>query len=359
MHVKTPKSITLRVYKVLLGLFLLFGLAGFTAASSSTNFLGIKLVSIPAGSFEMGSCKMTAGMHQENRKRIFLGLPTIDPDCGMQQNINVNDNETPRHTVTIQTFKMAIMPVTAGQYKKYLDAIGEINSSNDWGLYTEEFKRLNSFGDNAPVVQVSWHEAQDFIRWLNENKPQNDPYLYRMPSEAEWEYACRAGNKQRYCGSDNVLDVGWVNRDKTENQREVTSKAPNAWGLYGMSGSVWQWVEDVYHDNYFGAPTDGSAWKAFSMNNNEILQQKIKTVVQSADTQSIETALTIERLRYDAGIKDRRGGVRIKSDNVAARVLRGGSWRFSENFARSTYRLAGEPGNWYYGNGFRIAASLP
>jgi len=349
------------IYRVL-SVLLLLGFTSFATASQNTNFLGIQLVNIPAGSFEMGSCKITDGMHKENRKRIFLGLPTLDPGCGaLEKNININDNETPRHTVNIQTFKMAIMPVTVGQYKKYLDAIGEINNKDDWGLYTEEFKLLNSFGDNVPVVQVSWHEAQDFIRWLNENKPQDDLYIYRMPSEAEWEYACQAGNKQRYCGSDNIFDVGWVNRNETESPREVTSKSPNAWGLYGMSGSVWQWVEDVYHDNYFGAPIDGSAWKELSMDDDEILQQKIKAVVQAADDEQkekVETALTIERLRYDAGITDRRSA-QTKSENVATRVLRGGSWRFSENFARSTYRLAGEPGNWYYGNGFRVAASLP
>ncbi len=346
--------------KGLLAVLSLFGLTGFAVAGEYTNFFGIKLVDIPAGSFEMGSCKMTEGMQKENRKRVFLGLPTVGPGCGALDE-NVNDNETPRHTVRIRAFKMATAPVTAGQYKEYLEAIGELDNQDDWGLYTEEFKRLNSFGDNAPVVQVSWHEAQDFIRWLNENKPKDDPYTYRMPSEAEWEYACRAGDKHRYCGGDNVFDIGWVNREGTDNQREADSKAPNAWGLYGMSGSIWQWVEDIYHDNYVGAPTDGSAWTVLSMGDDVVLQSEIEAVAQSAregQIKKIEAAFTIERLRYDAGAEDRRGA-QLKSDTIAARVLRGGSWRFSEDFARATYRLAGEPGNWYYGNGFRVAASLP
>ncbi len=339
---------------------LLFVSGGVGAMDEYTNFLGIKLVAIPAGSFEMGACKMTQGMKEENRKRAFLGLPPVDPGCGAPDE-NVNDNETPRHTVTIRSFMMAVAPVTAGQYKMYLKAIGEVDSNDDWGLYNEEFQRLNSYGDDAPVVQVSWHEAQDFIRWLNENKPVDDPYTYRMPSEAEWEYACRAGGTQRYCGSDDVLDVGWVNRDETENQREVASKAPNAWGLYDMSGSIWQWVEDVYHTSYVGAPTDGSAWTALRLDSEEILQREIDALLQAVEQGEMtktEAALSIERLRFDAGMKARRGA-QIKNQTIAARVLRGGSWRFSEDFARATYRLAGEPGNWYYGNGFRIAASLP
>jgi len=344
----------------LLAALLLCNTTGFAVAGEYTNFLGIKLVDIPAGSFEMGSCKMTQGMRKENRKRAFLGLPTVEPGCGTLDD-TVNDNETPRHTVKVRAFKMATVPVTAGQYKKYLDAIGEVDSTDDWGLYNEEFKRLNAFGDNAPVVQVSWHEAKDFIRWLNNNKPDNDLHSYRMPSEAEWEYACRAGRQQHYCGSDNVYDVGWVNRKESEHQHEVASKAPNAWGLYDMSGSIWQWVEDVYHDNYVSAPTDGSAWEVLSLGTNELLRQEIDAISKSAaegQMLKIEAALTIARLKYDAGAKRRRSGL-LKSETIAARVLRGGSWRFSAEFSRATYRLAGEPGNWYYGNGFRVAATLP
>ncbi|MDH5218790.1 MAG: formylglycine-generating enzyme family protein [Gammaproteobacteria bacterium] len=344
----------------LLTSLMLFAVSGSTVAGEFVNFLGIKLVDVPAGSFNMGSCKMTEGMRKENRKRIFLGLPTVDPGCGKLDD-SANSNETPRHQVKIRHFKMASTPVTAGQYKKYLKAIGEIDSTDDWGLYTEEFQRLNSFGDNAPVVQVSWHEARDFIIWLNKNKPKNDPHVYRMPSESEWEYACHAGRYQQFCGSDNINDVGWVNRAETEHQHEVASKSPNAWGLYDMSGSIWQWVEDVYHDNYVGAPTNGSAWTTLSMDANELLQQEVDLVelaVRQGKIKKIEAAFAVERLQYDAGEKERHGST-LKSEAIAARVLRGGSWRFGTEFSRARYRLAGEPGNWYYGNGFRVAASIP
>ena len=349
------------IFKALCVACLLWGFnASAVAAGEYTNFFGIKLVDIPAGSFAMGACKMTEGMHQENRKRAFLGLPKVGPGCD-DPDEQANDNETPIRTVTLQAFKLATTPVTVGQYKKYLDAIGEVETTDDWGLNNEEFRMLNAYGDDAPVVQIAWHEAKDFIRWLNANKPEDDPYIYRMPSEAEWEYACRAGSRQLYCGSDDIDEVGWANRDGVENPSVVETKAPNAWGLYGMSGSIWQWVEDVYHDSYVGAPTDGSAWTSLSVDGDDLLQQDIKALKQSAEKgemERIDAALTIERLRYDAGIKERLGS-RLKSESFAARVLRGGSWRFGENFARATYRLAGEPGNWYYRNGFRVAASLP
>lgn len=346
--------------ELLLAIVLLVGTGNAAVAGQYTNFLGMQLVDIPAGSFEMGSCKISRGIEKENRKREFLGLSTVKPACGKLDE-NVNDNEVPRHTVRISAFRLAATPVTAGQYKTYLKAIGEMDNKDNWGLYNEEFRRLNSFGDNAPVVQVSWHEAQDFIRWLNENKPADDPHNYRMPSEAEWEYACRAGGNHRYCGSNDISDVGWVNRSGTEYQREVTSKAPNAWGLYGMSGSVWQWVEDIYHDSYVGAPADGSAWNTLRLDDDERFEREIEAIqqaVREGKIQKIDGALTIERIRFDAGLKDNNNTL-PKSNTIAARVLRGGSWRFSEDFARATYRLAGEPGNWYYGNGFRVAASLP
>ncbi len=339
---------------------LLLGLAHSAAAGQYTNFLGIQLVDIPAGSFEMGACKMSKGMQRENRKRVFLGLPEVTPGCGVEDD-EVNDNEVPRHRVSIRAFRLAATPVTAGQYKAYLKAIGEMDNKDDWGLYNEEFKRLNSFGDNVPVVQVSWHEAQDFIRWLNDNKPGNDPHTYRMPSEAEWEYACRAGGNHRFCGSDTLADVGYANRSDADHQREVTSKAPNSWGLFGMSGSIWQWVEDIYHDSYIGAPTDGSAWTSLSLDDDKGFEREIEAIeqaVRDGKIRKVDGALTIERLKFDAGVRDNRKSL-PKSNTIAARVLRGGSWRFSEDFSRATYRLAGEPGNWYYGNGFRVAASLP
>ena len=296
-----------------------------TYAEEFTNFFGIKLIDIPAGSFDMGSCKVTKQMEINNIRRAWLGIPQVSTGC-ISNDKNMNDNETPQHKVNIGAFRIGVTPITLGQYKKYLLLIGTEDEESSWNLINEEFNRLNNYGDNAPVVQVSWNEARKFIHWLNENKPKSDRHIYRFLSEAEWEYACRAGEKHTYCGSNNLNDVGWVDLDLNSSQRAVASKAPNAWGVYDMTGNVWEWVGDIYHETYDGAPDDGSVWLA----DNEV-DEKTREAQKSAAW---------------------------KRDTRTSRVLRGGSWRFGTGMATATYRLSGQPGNWYYGNGFRIAATL-
>lgn len=180
-----------------------------------------EMVVIPAGSFDMGS------------------------------NIG-DDNEKPVHHVTIKrAFAMGNTEVTQGLWKAIM------------GNNPSKFDRC---GDNCPVEQVSWDDAQTFIEKLNAKTGKK----YRLPSEAEWEYACQAGVQHTYCGSDDPGAVSWYgametpagNSDKSTNP--VAKKQPNAFGLYDMSGNVWEWVEDVYHDSYTGAPTDGSGWQGDS-----------------------------------------------------------------------------------------------
>lgn len=179
-----------------------------------------EMVVIPAGSFDMGS--------------------------------NNDPNEMPVHRVTINyAFAVGKTEVTQGQWK----AIMGDNPS-----------KFVSCGDNCPVEQVSWDNVQEFLGKLNAKTGKK----YRLPSEAEWEYACRAGGTHAYCGSDDPDSVSWHgalakpagNSDKSTNP--VATKQPNTWGLYDMSGNVWEWVEDVYHDSYKDAPTDGSAWQGDS-----------------------------------------------------------------------------------------------
>lgn len=326
MHNSLRRS-SLGVSRMLGAIFTVLSLvSGSSSADEYTNFFGITLVDIPAGSFNMGSCKITKQMEINNIRRVWLGLSPISTGC-VSNDQEVNDNETPQHKVTIQTFQIGKTPITLGQYKKYLLEIGTEDEESSWNLINEEFNRLNDFGENAPVVQVSWNEARNFIRWLNENKPESDRHIYRFISEAEWEYACRAGGRYAYCGSDKFDDVGWVDLNINSNQRDVATKAPNAWGVYDMTGNVWEWVGDIYHETYDGAPTDGSVWLA--------------------DLEVSDTTLKAQK------------SAAWKRDTRTSRVLRGGSWRFGVGMARSTYRLSGQPGNWYYGNGFRIAATLP
>lgn len=122
---------------------------------------------------------------------------------------------------------------------------------------------FSNCGDNCPVENISWNETKKYIKKLNAKTGKE----YRLSSEAEWEYACRAGGRNKYCGSDNLDSVAWYgnNREPGGNSDQrthlVAQKQANAFGLYDMSGNVWEWVQDSYHDNYNGAPVDGTAWQ--------------------------------------------------------------------------------------------------
>jgi formylglycine-generating enzyme required for sulfatase activity len=111
-----------------------------------------------------------------------------------------------------------------------------------------------------PVIFVSWEDAQRYVAWLSKmtGKP------YRLLSEAEWEYAARAGTTTAYSFADepsSLREYAWYNENSGSRAQPVGQKEPNAFGLYDMHGNVWQWVEDCWNTSYQGAPSDGSAWK--------------------------------------------------------------------------------------------------
>ena len=106
------------------------------------------------------------------------------------------------------------------------------------------------------MINVSWWDAQAYCEWLAKETGQS----YRLPSEAEWEYACRAGTTTRYSFGDAISDKNANYGSKVGKTTEVSSYPANPWGLYEMHGNVWEWVEDVWHGRYKGAPADGAAW---------------------------------------------------------------------------------------------------
>lgn len=222
-------------------------------ARETTNKIGITMVNLPAGSFQMGSCKVPSEVvsrnAEENKKRAFLGQAQLTAGCD-NADADASDSETPQHRVSVRSFQMGKTEVTLGQFKQFIAAAGRSD------LVTDDFMKYNSYGDDAPVVQVSWNDAQDFIQWLNKT----DGGGYRLPSEAEWEYACRAAGHHTYCGGDDLNALGWYGKNSGKGSRPVGGNQPNAFGLYDMSGNAWEWVQDCWYDSYRGAPSDGSAW---------------------------------------------------------------------------------------------------
>jgi len=151
------------------------------------------------------------------------------------------ENIQPLHKVTINAFRLGRYEVTQKQWRDVMDKL------------PSESKKC----DDCPVGHVSWEDVQDFIYRLNQ-KTWGKPY--RLPSESEWEYACRSGGEvQTYCGGESFNNLGWHNQNSSGRARPVGGKNPNRLGLYDMSGNVFEMVEDCYFDSYVGAPTNGVA----------------------------------------------------------------------------------------------------
>ena len=177
-----------------------------------------EMVMIPAGTFLMGS-----------KADPFASLPP-------------RTDEQPQHQVTIKSFAIGKHEVTQEQWYAMM------------GTLPSNFK-----GRTLPVEQVSWDDTQDFVRKLSEKTGKN----YRLPSEAEWEYAARAGSQTIYYFGDSENEssrYAWSYSNSGNTTHPVGEKLPNAFGLYDMLGNVWEWTADCRNGNYNGAPTDGAVW---------------------------------------------------------------------------------------------------
>ncbi|MEN3333039.1 MAG: hypothetical protein V7641_2404 [Blastocatellia bacterium] len=208
----------------------------------------------------------------------FVPLPAGEFMMGSE---NGSAAEKPVHRVRLsRPFEMGKYEVTQAQWEAVM------------GNNPSYFK-----GSNRPVEQVSWHDVQEFIEKLN---ALNDGYVYRLPTEAEWEYACRAGSNGDYSGK---LDaMAWCDNNSDQMSHPVGAKQPNAWGLYDMHGNVFEWCQDWYDNNYAESP--------------------------SLDPQGPAS-----------------GSFRVK---------RGGSWAFPAAFSRSAARDLYSPGYRFNFLGFRL-----
>jgi formylglycine-generating enzyme required for sulfatase activity len=169
----------------------------------ATPNLRWRFVAIPAGEFDMG-------------------CSPGDGDC--------DNDEKPRHRVRISKgFEIGKYEVTQAMWESVM------------GSNPSDFK-----GPDLPVEQVSWDDVQQFLRGLN---ARNDGYRYRLPTEAEWEYAARAGSTSASYG--NVDAIAWCDDNSVNRTHPGGQKQPNAWGLYDMEGNVWEWVQDWYDENYY------------------------------------------------------------------------------------------------------------
>ena len=225
--------------------------------ASVTNGIGMEFVAIPGGSYTMGS--------------------------------DAPAEEAPPHQVMVAPFYLGKYEVTQAQWQ----AVMGYNPS----AYPHP---------QRPVDQVTWLEVQSFIDKLNRAE---NTSRYRLPSEAEWEYAARAGSSTPWFFGDDaaVLErFAWVNKSGDIGTRPVGRGVPNPWGLYDMYGNVWEWVQDCWHDNYAGAPPEAAVWS---------------------------------------------GG------DCSLRMLRGGGWNSPPAFARSAVRGSYAPYLNDNANGFRLVRS--
>jgi len=235
-----------------------------------------------------------------------MGSPEAEPER--------SDAESPQHTVSLESFLMGRYPVTQAQWRA-VAAMPQINRSLEPD--PSRFK-----GANRPVEQVSWYEAVEFCDRLSAHT--ENPYIkkeYRLPTEAEWEYACRAGTTTPFHFGETIStdlanydgDSTYANGPQGKARKETTFVdhfgIANAFGLCDLHGNAWEWCQDHWHNGYEGAPIDGSAC--------------------------------------------------LSENEKASRALRGGSWVHTPRHCRSAFRYYNPPDNRYNYVGFRVVCSAP
>ena len=288
-----------------------------------------EMVSIPAGTFRMGDLWETNGVeqspHHETQWRNAGLTPAVWRDSVEKPfhlhpvrvaNYLLTSLKLPTYRpirVTVPAFRLGKYEVTFAQWDACV-ADGGCNgySPHDGPYMYDEVGRVVGVEDswgrgNRPVINVSWDDAQSFIRWLNGKTGGN----YRLPSEAEWEYAARAGSTTEYSWGD---DIG-SNRanchniycgDSWDYTAPVGSFPANPWGLHDMHGNIWEWVQDCWHNSYEGAPADGSAWTS-----GDCSRRVIRGGAWDHDAGDLRSA---NRSRYVRTDRDGNIGFRLAQD---------------------------------------------
>ena len=226
----------------------------------------------------------------------MLLIPAGEFDMGPEK----KENEKSDHHVTLREFWMSETQVTQRLWTAVMGRLPDLLTKKEY---------INPL---YPVVNVSWNDATEFCRHLNYKLGLTEQYGYRLPTEAEWEYAARAGTKTIFSFGDDEKDLenyGWFKGNSGGHPQVVGQKLPNPFGLYDMHGNVWEWCQDQYQGNYDGAPRDGSA--------------------------------------------------REDGDIASNRVIRGGGWHDLAFDCRSADRNGLAPGLRYAALGFRLSRTLP
>ena len=265
------------------------------------NSIGMKLVLTPPGEFLMGS---TSDEIDDVLETMDTSVPTTVVDSRSQR----IPTEGPQHRVTIsRPFYLGVSEVTQAEYRQVMES----NPSAFSATGSEAAKVAGQDTDRHPVDSISWEDAQEFCRRLSAREGGNAGRIYRLPTEAEWEYACRAGTTTRWVarnGTWGLKERAWFNANADMATHPVGQKLPNPFGICDMAGNLNEWCADWYGAEYYHSSPE---------------------VDPSGPTEGSE------------------------------RARRGGCWRFGTHNCRSAYRSGAEPTNDSFHNGFRVVWEVP